>query len=483
MNDTLVAFGGAVKALGVENGKAKVGGYAILWGGPNQRDAVGDFFTPKTYLGAHDCNGVDSYLHHAQPIKGFEHLANRRFSPVKAHRDNLGVFAEIILDMHDEYEHKIYELVRRGVLGYSTGAASHLVKKLPNGEITDWIVAELSLTPEPCEPRLNGGIVPLKSLAGTWLKVTGAAAKTMTTTGAGADLVPNPASPKQEIKVSRNTKADGEVCENQDCPNYGQSHANCQCHKTIKGDGSETDYEVQDQDETAEGYPGSGKSDLVARGTDYAAYESNREEAGANAGKADYGVYESNREEVGVTGGAKADYALYESNREEVGLTTGNDDKDESKKDDGDSGELFGHNIGPVRVSLGLAKSLNETKSYLSSVGLDKALNEAVKYLQAVAAVPGIGETLKAGHKYHMSQLQAMLKAFNAPVIDKPATKKRDEDAELAAEIARLTPAERAYAERELATIKRLRDARLARERVHDHHAARKARAAALRRA
>jgi hypothetical protein len=451
--ETVIHFGDTLKAL---DDKGKVGGYLVRFGSPTQKDASGDYFTAETYYGPFDGNNQEALFHHGQPVlKGLEHLADHTFNPIVTRRDDIGIWAETVLNMADEYESKVYEMVKRGKLGWSSGSSPHRVKKLKDGKIVSWPICEGSLTPEPCEPLNRGGIMPLKSLAALTVKSMG-------TTGAGASLVPNPASPKKEIRMSRNTKAD-EVCENPDCDNYGESHENCQCHKTVKGDGSETDYEVsEEENETYPGATGSEKADLVASGGDYA-------------------LYEANREEVGVT--AKTDYALYEANREEVGVTTGDDD---SKKDgdhtfgidaglvhghiglasmkDGD-GELFGHNIGPARVSIGLAKSLQET----------------VKYLAAVAAVPGIGETLKAGHKYHIGQLRAAVKTLTtkaAPVAKKP----QDDDADLEAELAKLTPAQKAWAEKELAEIERLRNARKARQQTLSNHEARKQRAAAQRR-
>jgi len=44
------------------------------------------------------------------------------------------------------------ELVRKGVLGMSTGSLQHLVHR-QDGELKRWVVGELSLTPTPAEPR------------------------------------------------------------------------------------------------------------------------------------------------------------------------------------------------------------------------------------------------------------------------------------------------------------------------------------------
>ena len=82
-------------------------------------------------------------------------------------KDEIGVWAEIVLGAHNAYEQKIGELGLAGKLGWSSGTAAHLVdrKAAKNGtsEITRWILGlDASLTPTPAEPRNN--IIPIKSL-------------------------------------------------------------------------------------------------------------------------------------------------------------------------------------------------------------------------------------------------------------------------------------------------------------------------------
>jgi hypothetical protein len=61
-------------------------------------------------------------------------------------------------------------------------------------------------------------------------------------------------------------------------------------------------------------------------------------------------------------------------------------------------------------------------------------------------------------------------------------TTAKSQEVDLQEAWANLTPTERAFAEKKLADIERMRDARLARQKMYDHHDARKARAAVLRR-
>ena len=66
--------------------------------------------------------------------------------------------------MRDEYEKMVYEMAQNGKLGWSSGAAAHVVNKEEDekgSHITQWYMAEASLTPCPAEPR--NSVIPLKS--------------------------------------------------------------------------------------------------------------------------------------------------------------------------------------------------------------------------------------------------------------------------------------------------------------------------------
>jgi hypothetical protein len=165
MNDTKIYFGDAVKALD-ENGR--VGGYLIRFSQkPRPRkDLSGQYFTKDTYLGASDGNGVEAIFEHGFPVpadryikdvsaadmKALQELSERTFAPLKTRRDAIGIFAETVLNLEDEYEKFIFDRVKANKIGWSSGAAGHRVKIKPDGEITHWTIAEGSLTPRPCEP-------------------------------------------------------------------------------------------------------------------------------------------------------------------------------------------------------------------------------------------------------------------------------------------------------------------------------------------
>jgi hypothetical protein len=153
-----------IKSIEVKDGKATVGAYAIRFSGPDQKDLQGDFFTDKTYLGAHRGDGVDVLFNHGQaPTKAFDDVCNMVMSAAKSSIDAVGVFVRHVLDLSNEYEKAIADLCAAGKLKWSSGATFHMVKRAGTGEIVRWPIAEFSYTPTPAEPRLPA-ILPLKSI-------------------------------------------------------------------------------------------------------------------------------------------------------------------------------------------------------------------------------------------------------------------------------------------------------------------------------
>jgi 2'-5' RNA ligase len=165
VSDTLVAWGGPIKAIGIKNGKGILGGQLVLYGAEAEKDLTGDWFSVKTYYGPRDGDGADGMMHHGIPLgKGLEEFADHLFSPLKAARNKLGIWAEIACDLADEFEAKVYELGKKGVWKWSSGTADHMIKKDSTGQILRWPIIEGSLTPTPAEPRmLNHRLQPLKA--------------------------------------------------------------------------------------------------------------------------------------------------------------------------------------------------------------------------------------------------------------------------------------------------------------------------------
>lgn len=155
-DDMLIQFGDAVKAERTDAG-LKVGGYLVRFTGPDAPDLTGEYFTGETDFDADFPGKTTTYFNHGMDAK----VGKRRMGRADLTRDDVGIWAETILQERDAYEKFIAELALAGKLGWSSGSVAHLVEK-DAGRITYWPIAEASLTHTPAEPR--NGVLPLKSL-------------------------------------------------------------------------------------------------------------------------------------------------------------------------------------------------------------------------------------------------------------------------------------------------------------------------------
>lgn len=140
----------AVKALG----QNRLGGYLVLWGDETQKDLSGEYFTPHTQglttifetvgrvpmLYAHGKDGALEF----HPVGTYDVMAP----------DEVGLWAEGELAKANQYRDAIRQLVARSALGQSSQTLVSARKVAPNGHIDRWVIAEGSLTPTPCEPRM-----------------------------------------------------------------------------------------------------------------------------------------------------------------------------------------------------------------------------------------------------------------------------------------------------------------------------------------
>jgi HK97 family phage major capsid protein len=136
----------AVRALGDE----RVGGYGVIFGG---RDLYNTYFTPATDFWLERIGKPAVLYDHGLDIR----LGCRAIGEViSVRKDSIGLWIEAQLDRHNEYLDAVKELIAKGVLGWSSGTASHLMEVAPDGQIRRWPIVEFSLTPTPAEPRTLG---------------------------------------------------------------------------------------------------------------------------------------------------------------------------------------------------------------------------------------------------------------------------------------------------------------------------------------
>lgn len=163
-SETIVYMGDTVKAVDMEDGGVKVGGYLVRFGSADDPDvsAYRDYFTPSTDFDI-DLPGKSTvYFQHGLDAN----LKRRKFERATLTQDDFGIWAETILRERDDYEKFLIEMAREGKLAWSSGTASHLVERKSVGdahEILRWPLGlDASLTHTPAEPRNN--VLPLKSL-------------------------------------------------------------------------------------------------------------------------------------------------------------------------------------------------------------------------------------------------------------------------------------------------------------------------------
>jgi len=166
-DDLMIAFGDDIKAVDLDGMKARIGGYLVRFGTPGEPDLTNaDYFAADTYYGPADGDGADTMVHHGIPLKaGLEGLSQRILAPIKTKRDEVGIWAETVLDLADQYEKIVHEMVQAGKLKWSSGTAARLARREPDGKISRWPIIEGSLTPTPMEPRLPA-VMPLKAYLG-----------------------------------------------------------------------------------------------------------------------------------------------------------------------------------------------------------------------------------------------------------------------------------------------------------------------------
>jgi hypothetical protein len=155
IDETLIVYGGAVKALG----GGRIGGYLVRFSTDEDPDLEGEFFTKETDFGESE-TGVVYYQH------GLDEVLKRRKIGRATHKmDEFGVWAEAQLDLRDKYERFIYSMAEKGKMGWSSGTAGHLVEREQRGKaiwLKSWPLGlDDTLTPIPAEPRNTA--VPLKS--------------------------------------------------------------------------------------------------------------------------------------------------------------------------------------------------------------------------------------------------------------------------------------------------------------------------------
>jgi phage head maturation protease len=150
--DLLTIYSDAIKS----DRLGSVKGYLVRFGSPDATDLEGDYFTQSTDFGfpikAGERVPLNVYYHHGMD----KFVGKKSIGTGFVKMDETGLWYEAQLDMADSYGEMIAKLCKQGKMGYSSGAAGHMVERKSVGkasEITRWCIAEASITPTPAEYR------------------------------------------------------------------------------------------------------------------------------------------------------------------------------------------------------------------------------------------------------------------------------------------------------------------------------------------
>jgi len=121
----------------------------VPFGGPDNRDAHGEFFDATTELHLDKFSappvvyyhGFDGNSRGVSEMKSPEYIG--KTIGVEKRLD--GIWYRVILDKASAFARKVWEAAKQGVAFASSGTIPHLSRRGENGHIAEWVVAELSL--------------------------------------------------------------------------------------------------------------------------------------------------------------------------------------------------------------------------------------------------------------------------------------------------------------------------------------------------
>lgn len=153
-----------VKAVKNEAGEWLLDVLGVPFGSPEDRDADGEYFSPRTDLWLEQIPKRPIVYYH-----GYEELTPTVIGEEISHEIRAdGVWFRVLLDKASEFAGRVWEAAQQGLARASSGAINHLVRTAPDGQILVWPLGELSIfdTNEARYPSNQGAIaVPvLKSI-------------------------------------------------------------------------------------------------------------------------------------------------------------------------------------------------------------------------------------------------------------------------------------------------------------------------------
>ena len=119
----------------------------VPWGGPNGgKDSDGEYFDASTKLYLDRYATVPAVYYHGYDENGRPHGEPQFIGKTTGYevRDN-GVWFRVVLDKANSYAQRVWDAAKNGIARASSGSIAHLRRVAPDGHITHWPVAELSI--------------------------------------------------------------------------------------------------------------------------------------------------------------------------------------------------------------------------------------------------------------------------------------------------------------------------------------------------
>lgn len=161
-----------VKSLGLDKvpdlackfvAKDQIKGYAILWGDENKVDLEKEYFTKSTNFWDNQPQWLT--WDHAQDE---EFKSDPRIGTIlEVGDDEWGKWYVAKLKKAEAYRKYLDDLIEKKSVGSSSDSAPQYVKRVKTGKsiwLAEWPLFAVSLTDNPCEPRMIGSLEFLKSL-------------------------------------------------------------------------------------------------------------------------------------------------------------------------------------------------------------------------------------------------------------------------------------------------------------------------------
>ena len=151
----------------------RIGGYAVAFTSPDEPDLYREYFHDETdfWLEDKDPKSVHLlYQHGYDEAIGLTKIGAVEILEQRANEledGTEGIWMEAQIYSHVRYLRQLIELIEMGILSISSGALGHMVRttRVENSEgdsvwrIDSWPIGEVSLTPNPAEPRYTNASV------------------------------------------------------------------------------------------------------------------------------------------------------------------------------------------------------------------------------------------------------------------------------------------------------------------------------------